>query len=92
VLIGVSNDGSGIDAQAVRNRVVEKGLVASDAALTEAETFALIFHPVFPPPNRSPMSPAWAWEGVPKRNESRANSHLNSGGTGENASVRRCTT
>jgi len=47
VLIGVSDDGNGIDAQAVRNRAVEKGLVAADAQLTEAETFALIFQPGF---------------------------------------------
>jgi two-component system chemotaxis sensor kinase CheA len=47
VLIGVSDDGGGIDAEAVRKRAVEKGLVATDAALTEAETFALIFQPGF---------------------------------------------
>jgi two-component system chemotaxis sensor kinase CheA len=47
VLIGVSDDGSGIDAEAVRNRAVEKGLVSPDAQLSEAETFALIFQPGF---------------------------------------------
>lgn len=47
VLIGVSDDGGGIDAEAVRARGVEKGLVAPDAHLTEAETFALIFQPGF---------------------------------------------
>ncbi|MGA9670485.1 MAG: chemotaxis protein CheA, partial [Terracidiphilus sp.] len=47
VLIGVSDDGAGIDAQAVRGRAVEKGLVAADAELTEAEIFALIFQPGF---------------------------------------------
>jgi two-component system, chemotaxis family, sensor kinase CheA len=40
VLIGVSDDGGGIDAEAVRSRAIEKGLVAADAQLTEAETFA----------------------------------------------------
>ena len=47
VLVGVSDDGNGIDADAVRNRAIEKGLVAADAQLTEAETFALIFQPGF---------------------------------------------
>ena len=47
VLIGVSDDGAGIDAEAVRSRAVEKGLVAGDAQLTESETFALLFEPGF---------------------------------------------
>jgi two-component system chemotaxis sensor kinase CheA len=47
VLIGVSDDGGGIDSEAVRSRAIEKGLVAADAALTEAETFALLFQPGF---------------------------------------------
>ncbi len=47
VLIGVSDDGGGIDAAAVRSRAVEKGLVAADAQLTESQTFALIFQPGF---------------------------------------------
>jgi two-component system chemotaxis sensor kinase CheA len=47
LLIGVSDDGGGIDAEAVRNRAVEKGLVAANVQLTEAETFALIFQPGF---------------------------------------------
>jgi len=47
VLIGVSDDGNGIDAEAVRNRAIEKGMVAPDAQLTEAETFALLFEPGF---------------------------------------------
>jgi two-component system chemotaxis sensor kinase CheA len=47
VLIGVSDDGNGIDAEAVQKRAVEKGLVAADAQLTEAEVFALIFQPGF---------------------------------------------
>ena len=47
VLIAVSDDGAGIDAQAVRNRAIEKGVVAADAELTEAEIFALIFQPGF---------------------------------------------
>jgi two-component system chemotaxis sensor kinase CheA len=47
VLIGVSDDGGGIDADAVRSRAVEKGIVASDAQLSEEECFALIFQPGF---------------------------------------------
>ncbi len=47
VLIAVSDDGGGIDGEAVRTRAVEKGLVAADAALSESETFALIFQPGF---------------------------------------------
>jgi two-component system chemotaxis sensor kinase CheA len=47
VHITVSDDGSGIDAHAVRARAVEKGLVASDAQLTESELFAFILAPGF---------------------------------------------
>jgi two-component system chemotaxis sensor kinase CheA len=47
VLIGVADDGAGIDAEAVRNRAIEKGLVEAGAALSEAETFALIFQAGF---------------------------------------------
>ncbi|MDR3750024.1 MAG: chemotaxis protein CheA [Terracidiphilus sp.] len=47
VLIGVSDDGAGINAELVRSKAVEKGLVAPDAQLTESETFALIFQPGF---------------------------------------------
>jgi two-component system chemotaxis sensor kinase CheA len=47
VLIGVEDDGGGIDAEAVRNRAIERGLVAENASLTEAETFALLFQAGF---------------------------------------------
>jgi two-component system chemotaxis sensor kinase CheA len=47
VLISVTDDGGGINAEAVRNRAIEKGLVAADAVLTQAETFALLFEPGF---------------------------------------------
>jgi len=47
VLICVSDDGGGIDAQAVRERAIEKGLVAADANLTESEIFSLILAPGF---------------------------------------------
>jgi two-component system chemotaxis sensor kinase CheA len=47
VLIGVSDDGGGINTEAVRNRAIEKGMIAPDAHLTEAQTFDLIFQPGF---------------------------------------------
>jgi two-component system chemotaxis sensor kinase CheA len=47
VLVAVADDGGGINAEAVRQRAIAKGLVAADAQLTEAETFALIFQPGF---------------------------------------------
>ncbi len=47
VLIRIKDDGAGIDREAVLNKAVEKGLVAPDAALSEKETFALIFAPGF---------------------------------------------
>jgi two-component system chemotaxis sensor kinase CheA len=47
VLIGVSDDGGGINVEAVRSRAIEKGLIAPEAHLTEAQTFDLIFQPGF---------------------------------------------
>jgi two-component system chemotaxis sensor kinase CheA len=47
VLIEVSDDGGGIDAEAVRNRAIERGLIAADAQLTESEIFSLILSPGF---------------------------------------------
>jgi two-component system chemotaxis sensor kinase CheA len=47
VLVAVSDDGGGINAEAVRRRAIDKGLVAAGAQLTEAETFALLFQPGF---------------------------------------------
>jgi two-component system, chemotaxis family, sensor kinase CheA len=47
VLIEVGDDGSGIDAEAVRGRAIERGLIAAEAQLSEAEIFALILSPGF---------------------------------------------
>ena len=47
VLIAVSDDGGGIDAEAVRRRAVERGLVPAGAQLAENEIFALLFQPGF---------------------------------------------
>ena len=47
VLVSVSDDGQGIDREAVRARAVEKGLIAADARLCENEIFSLIMAPGF---------------------------------------------
>ena len=47
VLITVTDDGRGIDADAVRERAVENGMVAADAQLSESEIFSLILMPGF---------------------------------------------
>lgn len=47
VLIGVTDDGHGIDADAVRARAIKNGLVAAEAQLTEAEIYSFILMPGF---------------------------------------------
>jgi two-component system chemotaxis sensor kinase CheA len=47
VLIEVSDDGGGINKEAVRSRAIEKGLIAADVPLSDFEIFALIFRPGF---------------------------------------------
>jgi two-component system chemotaxis sensor kinase CheA len=47
VLIGVSDDGGGINAEAVRSRAIERGLTTAEAALTESDIFSFIFQPGF---------------------------------------------
>ena len=47
VLVCVSDDGKGIDREAVRARAIEKGLVAADARLSESELFSFILAPGF---------------------------------------------
>lgn len=47
VLIRVSDDGRGLDAEAVRARAIEKALIDPAARLSEAEIFSLIFEPGF---------------------------------------------
>jgi two-component system chemotaxis sensor kinase CheA len=47
VLIEVSDDGAGIDAEAVRTHAIAKGLIAREAELTEAQVFSLILSPGF---------------------------------------------
>ncbi|MGA9667978.1 MAG: chemotaxis protein CheA [Terracidiphilus sp.] len=47
VLISVIDDGGGINADAVRKRAIEKGLVPVDAQLTDAEVYSLVLEPGF---------------------------------------------
>jgi two-component system chemotaxis sensor kinase CheA len=47
VLISISDDGKGIDREAVRARALERGLIAAEARLSESEIFALIMAPGF---------------------------------------------
>jgi two-component system chemotaxis sensor kinase CheA len=47
VLIRVSDDGRGLDAQAVRARAIEKGMITAAAQLSECEVFSLILAPGF---------------------------------------------
>jgi len=49
ILLSISDDGKGMDADLLRNKAVEKGLLDRDAAdrLTETECFNLIFAPGF---------------------------------------------
>jgi two-component system chemotaxis sensor kinase CheA len=47
VLIQVSDDGRGLDAEAVRARAIEQGLIDGAARLSEAEVFSLILAPGF---------------------------------------------
>jgi two-component system chemotaxis sensor kinase CheA len=45
VMISVTDDGRGIDADKVQQRAVEAGLIASDNTLTRKEVLDLVFHP-----------------------------------------------
>jgi two-component system, chemotaxis family, sensor kinase CheA len=47
ILIQISDDGRGINREAVMRKAVERGLVAADAKLTDSEVFNLIFEPGF---------------------------------------------
>ena len=47
VLVTVSDDGRGIDCDAVRHRAIERGLISCDAQLSESQIFALLFEPGF---------------------------------------------
>jgi two-component system chemotaxis sensor kinase CheA len=47
IVIEVSDDGKGIDVDAVRRKAVERGLIHPSKILTEVEAFSLIFEPGF---------------------------------------------
>ncbi|MBI5593629.1 MAG: chemotaxis protein CheA [Deltaproteobacteria bacterium] len=47
VFIRISDDGAGLDTEVIRAKAVEKGLIASDAVLSEKETFSLTLMPGF---------------------------------------------
>ncbi|MEL7638882.1 MAG: chemotaxis protein CheW [Solidesulfovibrio sp.] len=47
VVIAIGDDGRGIDAEAVRNKAVERGLIAPDADMAEKDVLELIFAPGF---------------------------------------------
>ncbi|MBC2834137.1 chemotaxis protein CheA [Paragemmobacter straminiformis] len=47
VLIRVRDDGRGMDPARIRAKAVSQGIIAPEAVLTEAQTFALVFEPGF---------------------------------------------
>jgi two-component system chemotaxis sensor kinase CheA len=47
IVIEVSDDGKGIDVEAVRKKAVERGLIHPSKKLTNTEAFSLIFEPGF---------------------------------------------
>jgi len=47
VFISVSDDGRGLDAEAIRAKALAKGIIAPDQALSEKELYSLIFEPGF---------------------------------------------
>ena len=47
VVITITDDGQGLDPEAIRGKAVEKGLIAADAKLSDREMYELIFRPGF---------------------------------------------
>ncbi len=47
VLIQISDDGKGLDPEAIRKKAAEKGLISTDAELSKSEIFSQIFAPGF---------------------------------------------
>lgn len=47
VHITIEDDGNGLDVEAIRKKALSKGLIKAEDALSEEETFALIFAPGF---------------------------------------------
>lgn len=47
IIIDISDDGAGIDAEKVRQKAIEKGIIHPDKVLSENEIYQLIFEPGF---------------------------------------------
>lgn len=47
VVITITDDGKGLDKEAIRKKAIEKKLITEDAELSESEIFHLIFQPGF---------------------------------------------
>ncbi|SDY79297.1 chemotaxis protein CheA [Citreimonas salinaria] len=47
VLISVTDDGAGLDAEAIRARAIERGLLAADQEASDEQLYNLIFEPGF---------------------------------------------
>jgi two-component system chemotaxis sensor kinase CheA len=47
VLIQITDDGAGLDKEAIRDKAVAKGLISPDVELSEKDIFSLIFTPGF---------------------------------------------
>jgi two-component system chemotaxis sensor kinase CheA len=47
VIVSISDDGRGLNKEAIRSKAIEREMIAPDATLTEAEIFNLIFQPGF---------------------------------------------
>lgn len=47
VLIHISDDGAGLDHEAIRSKAIEKGIISPEAELSEKEIFSQIFSPGF---------------------------------------------
>jgi two-component system chemotaxis sensor kinase CheA len=47
VLIGVSDDGGGIDGEAVRRRAIERGLATAETQLSDADIYSFLFQAGF---------------------------------------------
>ena len=47
VVVQISDDGRGLDAERIRAKAVEKGLISPEDSLTEAQALGLIFRPGF---------------------------------------------
>ena len=47
IVIEISDDGKGIDVEAVKSKAVERGIISPNKVLTDVEAFQLIFEPGF---------------------------------------------